>query len=118
MLNKIDLVSTEARSRLEDRYASRARGGPVAVAVSGLARTGLDDLLAAIDGALLADPLVEAKFCVPQSEGAALAALDAGAVVSRKTFAGNLCSLPRAGRRRFWTVTGGFASGAIRRGDY
>jgi GTP-binding protein HflX len=97
VLNKIDLVSTEARSRLEDRYASRARGGPVAVAVSGLTGTGLDDLLAAIDGALLADPLVEARFCVPQSEGAALAALEAGAVVSRKTFAGNLVLLTARG---------------------
>jgi GTP-binding protein HflX len=97
VLNKIDLVSAEVRSLLEDRYASRARGGPVAVAVSGLTGTGLDDLLAAIDGALLADPLVEARFCVPQSEGAALAALEAGAVVSRKTFAGNLVLLSARG---------------------
>jgi GTP-binding protein HflX len=97
VLNKIDLLSAEARSRLEDRYASRARGGPVAVAVSGLTGAGLDDLLAAIDGALLADPLVEARFCVPQSEGAALAALEAGAVVSRKTFAGNLVLLSARG---------------------
>ena len=90
VLNKVDLISTADRSRLEDRYADRTRGGPVAVAVSGLTGAGLNDLLAAIDGALLVDPLVEAKFCVPQSEGAALAALEAGAVLSRKTFAGNL----------------------------
>jgi GTP-binding protein HflX len=41
---------------------------------------GLDELLAAIDEALVADPLVEARFRLPQSEGAALAALEAGAV--------------------------------------
>ena len=63
----------------------------------GLTKTGLDELLAAIDGALVADPLVEARFRVPQSEGAALAALEAGAVVSRKSFAGNLVLLTARG---------------------
>ena len=97
VLNKIDLLSPEDRSRIEDRYANGARGGPVAVAVSGLTGAGLSDLLAAIDGALLADPLVEARFRMPQSEGAALAALEAGAVVSRRSFAGNLVVLTARG---------------------
>jgi GTP-binding protein HflX len=82
VLNKVDLLSPEARARL--------RTGPDAVAVSGLDGTGLDDLLAAIDRALVVDPLTEAEFRMPQSEGAALAAMEAGAVVSAKRFEGNL----------------------------
>ncbi len=97
VLNKIDLLSQEDRSHLENRYHSRARGGPAAVAVSGLTRAGLDQLLAAIDAALVADPLVEARFRIPQSEGAVLAALEAGAVVGRKTFVGNLVLLTARG---------------------
>jgi GTP-binding protein HflX len=67
------------------------------VAVSGLAKVGLDGLLAAIDAALVADPLVEASFRVPQSEGAALAALEAGAIVSGRRFDGNLVYLTARG---------------------
>ena len=58
---------------------------------------GLDELLAAIDDALVVDPLVEAKLRVPQSEGAALAALEAGAVVGEKSFEGNLVHLTARG---------------------
>jgi hypothetical protein len=69
-------------------------------------------LLAAIDGALLADPLVEARFRVPQSEGAALAALEAGAVVSRE----ELCREPGVSQRArtgvaAGSLSAGFASG-------
>jgi len=46
------------------------------------------------------DPLVEASFCVPQSEGALLAALEAGAVVREKSFEGNWCFLQRVAPRR------------------
>jgi GTP-binding protein HflX len=53
-------------------------------------RTGLHELLTAIDRALVADPLVDAAFRIPQSDGAVIAALEAGAVVSRKRFDGNL----------------------------
>jgi GTP-binding protein HflX len=88
VLNKIDLVPDEERARL-------ACGG--AIPVSGLTKIGLDRLLAAIDEALVVDPLVEARFRVPQSEGAALAALEAGAVVSEKSFAGNLVYLTARG---------------------
>ncbi len=52
--------------------------------------TGLKELLEAIDRALVVDPLREAEFRVPQSEGAVLAALEAGAIVSEKRFEGNL----------------------------
>ena len=58
---------------------------------------GLSELLAAIDEALVVDPLVEASFRVPQSEGAALAALEAGALVHEKSFEGNLVLLTARG---------------------
>jgi len=95
VLNKIDLLKLEERPRV---MAGMKRGGvgsesAVSVAVSGLAKTGLQELLAAIDDALVADPLVEMSFRVPQSEGAALAALEAGAVVREKRFEGNLVYL-------------------------
>jgi GTP-binding protein HflX len=82
VLNKVDLLSAEDRARL--------RTSDKAIAVSGMAGIGLADLLAAIDRMLVVDPLVEARFRVPQSEGAALAALESGAVISEKTFEGNL----------------------------
>ena len=97
VLNKIDLLAAEERARLEQRSERRARGGTVEVAVSGLAKIGLDALLEAIDNALVVDPLIEAKFRLPQSEGGALAALEAGAVVSRKSFDGNLVFLTARG---------------------
>ncbi|HZY61255.1 MAG TPA: GTPase HflX [Edaphobacter sp.] len=79
VLNKIDLVPAEERRLL-----------PGEIAVSGLKKMGLDQLLAAIDEALTVDPLMQGKFCIPQSEGAALAALEAGAVIEEKGFEGNL----------------------------
>ncbi len=93
VLNKIDLLSEDQRAHLTDS----ARGGPVKVAVSGLTRMGLEALLAAIDDALVVDPLVEADFRLPQSEGAALAALEAGALMGPKTFEGNLVYLSARG---------------------
>jgi GTP-binding protein HflX len=63
------------------------------VAVSALTKYGLDALVEAIDEALVVDPLVESRLRLPQSEGAALAALEAGAVVSEKRFEGNLVHL-------------------------
>jgi GTP-binding protein HflX len=97
VLNKIDLLSAEERGCLPIAYGNRPTGDPTTVAVSGLTKSGLDDLLAAIDTALVADPLVEATFRIPQSEGAALAALDAGALVRDKSFAGNLVYLTARG---------------------
>jgi GTP-binding protein HflX len=82
VLNKIDLLPEAERMLLPT--------GQGVVAVSGLTGAGMDVLLAAIDDALVRDPLVEAAFRVPQSEGALLAALEAGAVVSEKRFEGNL----------------------------
>lgn len=92
VMNKIDLLPPEERARLA---SGQRRGGPVAV--SGLMKMGLNELLAAIDEALLVDPLVEASFRVPQSEGTLLAALEAGAVVREKSFEGNLVFLTARG---------------------
>jgi GTPase len=93
VLNKIDLLTPEERGRI----AGTVRGGPVRVAVSGLRSVGLDRLLTAIDEALVVDPLVDARFRIPQAEGAALAALEAGAVVGDKSFEGNLVYLSARG---------------------
>ncbi len=100
VLNKIDLV-TDAETM--------PMGAPGSIAVSGLKRQGLDHLLAAIDAALVADPLIERQFRLPQSEGAVIAALEAGAIVDRKRFEGNLAYVTARGPasllnrfRRFW----------------
>ncbi len=82
VLNKIDLLAPVERARLHT--------GPEAVAVSGLTGAGIGELLAAIDDALVVDPLVDATFRVPQAEGAVMAALEAGSLISGKRFEGNL----------------------------
>lgn len=86
VLNKIDLVGGDG-----------PMGAPGSVAVSGLKRLGLDHLLAAIDAALVVDPLIEERFRLPQSEGAVMAALEAGAVVEEKRFEGNLAYIKARG---------------------
>ena len=88
VLNKIDLLPESERTHL---------GAPGTVAVSGLRKLGLDNLLAAIDAALVVDPVIEVKFRLPQSEGAVLAALEAGAIVDEKKFEGNLAFLTARG---------------------
>jgi len=93
VLNKIDLLPQEE----VERISAGSSAGPVRVAVSGLTKSGLDNLLVAIDEALVVDPLVEASFRLPQSEGGALAALEAGAVVGGKMFEGNLVYLTARG---------------------
>ncbi len=94
VMNKIDLLPPEQRARLA---SAQARSGSVAVPVSGLKKTGLRDLLTAIDEALMVDPLIEARFRIPQSEGAALAALEAGALLRKKKFEGNFVDLMARG---------------------
>jgi GTP-binding protein HflX len=88
VLNKIDLVS--------DNHGM-PMGAPGSIAVSGLKKLGLDYLLKAIDDALVVDPVIEMQFRLPQSEGAVLAALEAGAVVKAKHFEGNLAYLTARG---------------------
>ena len=91
VLNKVDLLPPEERAILA------ATEGPTRVAVSGLKKLGLQELLAAIDAALVADPLIEMNFRLPQSEGAVMAALEAGAIVEGKRFEGNLAFMTARG---------------------
>ena len=87
VLNKIDLVPMQEREGL-------ARTG---ITVSGLQRAGLDNLLTAIDALLTEDPLLEIRFRMPQSEGRAIAALEAGATIEQKRFEGNIAFLTAVG---------------------
>ena len=98
VMNKIDLLPAEEGAK---------KNG--AIAVSARAKTGLDALLAALDAALDSDPLEVREMVVPQSEGAVLAALDAGAVVQERTFHGEDAHLRVQGPasllgkyRRYW----------------
>jgi GTP-binding protein HflX len=89
VLNKVDLVPPHDLAHLSsDREA---------ILVSAKQRTGLDRLLIAIDAALVADPLVESCFRLPQSEGAILASLEGGAIIEEKRFEGNLVFLRARG---------------------
>ena len=54
-------------------------------------------MLELIDRALTADPIVEEEFLIPQREGAVLAALDAGALIFKREFSGDLVDLAVAG---------------------
>jgi GTPase len=89
VLNKVDLVPPEELAHLA--------GDREAIPVSALQRTGLAQLLMAIDAALVVDPLVEARFRLPQSEGSILASLEGGAIVDEKRFEGNLVFLRARG---------------------
>jgi GTP-binding protein HflX len=73
VMNKIDLLDGEQR-------------WDNAIYVSARAGVGLAALLTALDTALESDPLEERSMEIPQSEGATLAALDAGAILLRRTF--------------------------------
>jgi GTP-binding protein HflX len=88
VLNKIDLVPDGDGAPM---------GAPGTIAVSGLKKLGLEHLLEAIDAALVADPVIEMQFRLPQSEGAVLAALEAGAIVDGKRFEGNLAFVTARG---------------------
>lgn len=77
--NKIDLLPQHEREGLlsrDDIVAVSARDG-----------IGLERLLARIDAELVADPLVDDVFAIPQSEGRVLAALEAGAIILSQRFA-------------------------------
>ena len=89
VLNKLDLVPPSERT-----YGV---GEGTSVAVSALKRTGMQELLLAIDAALVADPLIECSFKLPQAEGAILASLEGGASIEEKRFEGNLVFLRARG---------------------
>lgn len=85
VLNKADLLPSDAVA------------APGELLVSARTGAGLEALLAAMDAALTADPLIEIDFRMPQSEGRVLAALERGATLSRQRFAGNLLYLHAVG---------------------
>ena len=92
VLNKIDLLSEQERQGLLSR--SPAWGE---IAVSARTGEGMDALLQAIDRALHSDPVIEAEMAVPQQQGAVLAAIEAGMVVHRREYQGNLVRLSVSG---------------------
>jgi GTP-binding protein HflX len=92
VLNKIDLLGAHERDGLLER--SKTSGE---VAVSARTGEGMDALLAAIDRALHTDPLVEAELRVPQQDGAALAAIEAGMMVHAREYEGNVVRLRVSG---------------------
>jgi len=84
VLNKIDLLTADERAGLASRGL---------VTVSAHTGEGIDGLLKAIDEVLTADPLMDADLIVPQSEGAILAAIEAGMVIHSRAFEGDLVHL-------------------------
>ncbi len=92
VLNKIDLLGEPERQGLLER--SRAGGK---VMVSARTGEGMEALRKAIDEVLHSDPVIEAELKVPQHEGAALAAIEAGMVVHRREYEGNLVRLTVSG---------------------
>jgi GTP-binding protein HflX len=92
VLNKIDLLDEHER----DGLLARSQAGNE-VAVSARTGEGMDALLAAIDGALYSDPMIETELRVPQQEGAALAAIEAGMIVHSREYEGDLVRLVVSG---------------------
>lgn len=88
VLNKLDLLSAEEQAQWEDKGA---------VAISARLGTGLARLLDVIDAALVADPVLEAQFEIPQANGEVLAALGAGSVIRDREFVGNSVRMTVAG---------------------
>jgi GTP-binding protein HflX len=95
VMNKIDLLSDHEREGLLARFKNGGVG--IEVPVSAQTGEGMEALLLAIDRALHSDPLIETELRVPQHEGAALAAIDAGMVVHRREYEGNLVRLSVTG---------------------
>jgi GTPase len=101
VLNKSDLLPEAERAGLAGRAG--------VTLLSAKTGEGIEELLAQMDAALSADPLVTRAMTVPQSEGAVLAALGAGARISERTFAGTDVTMVVEGPasllgryRRFW----------------
>ena len=88
VLNKIDLLPGDERAALEASWS---------VAVSARLGCGIEKLLAHIDAALVADPILEQRFEIPQSQGDVLAALGAGALIREREFVGNSVAMTVAG---------------------
>ena len=99
--NKIDLLSDADRAALVERtngaLASDENPSVLEAAVSARSGEGIEALLEAIDRALHSDPLVEAELLIPQQEGAALASIEAGMVVHRRSYEENAVRLEVTG---------------------
>ena len=89
VLNKVDLLSEQERAALESNSS--------AIPTSAKERSGLDALMDRIDEELVQDPILEQRLQIPQSEGDALAALEAGAVIRDREYHGNLVQMTVAG---------------------
>ena len=102
--NKIDLLPPADRPAISTRAADISAPALAistgVVAISAKDGQGIDALLAAIDAALTADPIVDQSFDIPQNEGGILAALDAGALIRDRKFDGD----------RVWLAVSGPAS--------
>ena len=96
VLNKIDLLGAHEREGLAAREQPRNQQ-QIEVLVSAQSGEGMDALLAAIDKALFSDPVIETELRVPQSDGAALAAIEGGMVVHSRKYEGNLVRLVVSG---------------------
>jgi len=88
VLNKIDLLPPAEREALETSGA---------LSVSARLGWGMDEVLARIDAALVADPILEQRFRIPQSQGSVLAALGAGTLIRDREFIGNTVAMTVAG---------------------
>ena len=93
VLNKIDLLDAQQREGLAEREQHRHPE----VAVSAQTGEGMNALLEAIDRVLYSDPLIETEMRVPQSDGAALAAIESGMVIHKRSYEGNLVHLKVSG---------------------
>ena len=85
VLNKLDLLPPEEAALLTL--------GVGRVGISALRGTGIDALVAELDRALVADPIVEQVLVVPQTDGDVLAALEAGGLVLKREFEGEAVRL-------------------------
>jgi len=92
VLNKIDLLEEHEREGL----VARSQAGNE-VPVSARTGEGMESLLKAIDQALHSDPVIEAELRVPQQDGGVLAAIEAGMVVHKREYDGNLVRLVVSG---------------------
>lgn len=101
VLNKADLLTDEERAGLAGR--------PDGLLLSAKSGEGIERLLAEMDAALSADPLITRSMTVPQSEGGVLAALGAGARIAERRFVDSEVAMVVEGPesllgryRRFW----------------
>ena len=94
VLNKIDLLDGNEREGMAAREKPHHRAE---VLVSAQTGEGVEALLAAIDRALFTDPVIETELRVPQSDGAALAAIEGGMVIHTRAYEGNLVRLTVSG---------------------